>query len=61
MYKFVVVKGSCGQPYDFGACEQQANALQQQGYDLVQVYQTSTPGCSGSGQSVLVMVFRKAN
>ncbi len=59
MYKFLTVKGSCGSPYDIGSCEQQANKMLTQDYELLQVYQTTTPGCLGSGQSVLVMVFRQ--
>ncbi len=57
MYRFVTVKGSCGNPYDVGACEQHANRMAGEGYDLVQVYQSTTPSCGG-GQSVLIMIFR---
>lgn len=59
MYKFLVVKGSCGTPYDIGSCEQQANKMLQQGYELVQVYQSSRSSCVWNTQSVLVMVFRQ--
>ena len=59
MYKFLTVTGSCGSPYDIGSCEQQANKMLTQGYELVQVYQTITRRCFGGGQSVLVMVFRQ--
>jgi hypothetical protein len=59
MYRFLTVKGSCGQPYDVGACQEHANTMSAEGYDLVQVYQTSTSGCFGGTQSVLVMVFRR--
>ena len=58
MYKFIVSTGSCGSPYDVGKSEQQANQMAQQGYELVQVYQTSMKGCC-SPKSVLVMVFKK--
>jgi len=43
MYKFLTVKGSCGSPYDIGSCEQQANKMLTQDYELLQVYQTTTP------------------
>jgi hypothetical protein len=58
MYKFVVVQGKCGQPYNVGESEQHANRMAQEGYDLVQVYQTVTKTCVGSTSS-LVMVFKK--
>jgi hypothetical protein len=58
MYKFITMKGSCGSPYDIGKSEEHANKMAAQGYDLVQVYQTSTSGCFGA-QSALVMVFKK--
>jgi len=60
MYKFVTVKGSCGNPYDVNACEQHANTMGAQGYELVQVYQTAMGGgCCTGPSSVLVMVFKK--
>jgi hypothetical protein len=58
MYKFVTVEGSCGQPYNTATCERHANRMAEEGYWLVQVYQSSTSGCIGS-KSVLVMVFRR--
>ena len=58
MYKFVLIEGSCGNPYNIGKAEQNANDMDKRGYDLVQVYQTSTSGCSGS-KSVLVMIFEQ--
>jgi hypothetical protein len=58
MYKFVTMQGSCGSPYDVGKCEQHANRMDQEGFTLVQVYQTNTAGCCGA-KSVLVMIFRK--
>jgi len=57
MYKFVTMQGSCGSPYDIGKCESTANKMSDNGYDLVQVYQSSTRACGGS-KSVLVMVFK---
>lgn len=58
MYKFVLIEGSCGNPYDIGKAEQNANNMDKRGYDLVQVYQTSTSGCTGS-KSALVMIFEQ--
>jgi hypothetical protein len=58
MYKFVVVQGRCGQPYNVGESEQHANQMSQQGYELTHVYQTVTSTCFGSSSS-LVMVFKK--
>ena len=58
MYKFVMIQGSCGNPYDVGKAEKNANDMEKQGYDLVQVYQTTTSGCL-STKSVLVMVFKQ--
>jgi len=60
MYKFVTISGSCGNPYDIGKCESNANQMLQQGYELMQVYQTTTPGCF-STNSVLVMVFKQTS
>ncbi|PRH83387.1 hypothetical protein [Arenimonas caeni] len=57
MYKFVTVSGSCGSAYDIGHCERTTNDMQSKGFELVQVYQTSTAGCCGPN-STLVMVFR---
>jgi len=60
VYKFVTVSGSCGSPYDVDVCESTANQMGSQGYELVQVYQTSMKGgCGSSASSVLVMVFKK--
>lgn len=59
MYKFVVITGQCGQDaYDVTKCEKNANMMLQQGYELVQVYQTTTPGCIKT-KSALVMVFKQ--
>lgn len=57
MYKFVVISGSCGNPYDVRQAEQSANSMAQQGYVLDHVYQSSTRGCFGVS-SALVMIFR---
>jgi hypothetical protein len=57
MYKFITIEGVCGKPYDTATCERHANRMAQEGYWLVQVYQSSTSTCGGS-KSVLVMVFR---
>jgi hypothetical protein len=59
MYKFIVTQsGCCGGSYDVGKAEANANKMSKEGFDLVQVYQSSTAGCGGA-QSVLVMVFKK--
>lgn len=59
MYKFIVIRGRCGQDaYNIAHCEQNANMMLQQGYELVQVYQTTTPGCIAN-KSALVMVFKQ--
>lgn len=57
MYKFVVIQGSCGSPYDIAKAEQAANGMVQQGYVMDHVYQSATRGCWGTATS-LVMVFR---
>jgi hypothetical protein len=59
MYKFITIQASCGQSgYSIPKCEEAANKMSSQGYELVQVYQTMTPGCGGSNSS-LVMVFKR--
>lgn len=59
MYKFVVVQGGCGaSEYDISKCEDTANNMLSQGYELVQVYQTTTSGC-GTTKSALTMVFKQ--
>jgi len=59
MYKFITIEAGCCQSgYSLTKCEDNANQMYKQGYDLVQVYQTSTPGC-GTSNSALVMVFKK--
>jgi hypothetical protein len=58
MYKFVMLQGSCGSPYNVNKAEQTANNMLKEGYELSHVYQSTTSGCGGA-QSVLVMVFRK--
>ena len=60
MYKFITVEGKCGQPYNLAECEGHANRMHEQGYELVQVYQTTMAACGG-GKSVLVIVFRKTD
>ena len=57
-YKFVTVQGSCGSGYDVKQCEGHANRMLGQGYELIQVYQSSVPSCFGGSNSTLVMVFR---
>jgi hypothetical protein len=59
VYKFIIVKGSCGSGYDVGTCEKNANEMYEKGYDLVQVYQSTTSQCCGGAKSILVMVFKK--
>lgn len=60
MYKFIVSQGGCGTTqYDIGTCEKQANQMAAQGWQLIQVYQSSSPGC-GTNKSVLVMVFKRS-
>jgi hypothetical protein len=58
MYKFLVVQGKCGQPYNVAESEQHANRMAKEGYDLVQVYQSISSTCFGTSSS-LVMVFKK--
>ena len=59
MYKFIIIEaGCCSSGYSLSKCEENANKMASNGFDLVQVYQTSTPGC-GSTNSSLVMVFKK--
>ena len=58
MYKFVTMEGSCGSPYDVSKCEQHTNRMSDEGYVLIQVYQTTSTSCCGP-KSVLVMIFRK--
>lgn len=58
MYKFVTVEGNCGQAYDTSNCEKHANRMEQEGYSLIQVYQSSSAGRCGA-KSVLIMVFKK--
>ena len=62
MYKFMVVKGSCGNPYSTQQSEDMCNQMAQQGYELVQTYQTSMAGGCGGGsaRSVLVLIFRRS-
>jgi hypothetical protein len=59
MYKFITISGSCGGEYDLKKCEDNANKMLQQGYELVQVYQTRTSACLGGSNSALVMVFKQ--
>lgn len=59
MYRFITIQGSCGSPYNIAACEKNANKMLQEGYELVQVYQTSTSSCLAGSKSVLVMVFKR--
>jgi hypothetical protein len=59
MYKVILVPASCGTAtLDVGLLEKNANNMSAQGYELQQVYQTSSAGCSGSKTSA-VMIFRK--
>lgn len=58
MYKFVVQQGGCGKPYDVKKAEKSANDMLKQGFELVQVYQSTSSGCTGV-KSVLVMVFKQ--
>lgn len=58
MYNFVSIEGSCGNPYDITKCEQHANRMAQDGFHLVQVYQSTSAGCCGP-KSILVMIFYK--
>ena len=59
MYKFIMVQGDCGGDYDMQGCEEQANKMDANGYDLVQVYQSRASSCVGRSKSILVMVFKK--
>ena len=46
MYRFVTIQSSCGTGYDIDDCEEAANKMQRNGFELVQVYQSSTWGCN---------------
>jgi hypothetical protein len=59
VYKFVMVDGTCGAPYDLKACEIQANKMLKEGYTLSHIYQSNTSACMGSSKAVLVMVFKQ--
>ncbi len=59
MYKFIMIEGSCGSPYDLKSCESHANKMTTEGYTLEHVYQTTTASCLGQSKRVLVMVFKK--
>lgn len=59
MYKFVTIQaGCCSSGYNLKKCEENANKMATQGYDLIQVYQTTMAGCGGANSS-LVIVFKK--
>ena len=64
VYRFVTIQSSCGATYDIDDCEEAANKMARNGFELVQVYQSSTWGCSidqgccMGKKSVLVMVFK---
>ncbi|HMV66363.1 MAG TPA: hypothetical protein PKA64_05900 [Myxococcota bacterium] len=59
MYRVILVPAPCGQQImDVGQIEKNANAMHAEGYDLVQTYQTTTPGCTQS-KSAVVMIFRR--
>jgi len=60
MYKFVMIQGSCGSPYNIKKAEDTSNKMAEQGYRLVEAYQSTTAGC-GSTNSVLVLVFERDN
>jgi hypothetical protein len=60
MYKVILVPASCGQStLDVGLIEKNANTMASQGFQLVQVYQTTSAGCTGPKTSA-VMIFKKA-
>lgn len=59
MCKVILIPAACGQTaLDVGLLEQNANTMYEQGYELVQVYQTSSRGCGGP-KSAAVMIFRR--
>lgn len=59
MYKVILVPAACGKSVlDVDLLEKNANAMHGQGFELVQVYQTTSMGCMGTKTSA-VMVFRK--
>ena len=61
MYKFMVIEGSCGQPYNLKRSEDTCNEMAKKGFELVECYQTKTPGCMGQGsKAVLVLIFRSS-
>lgn len=59
MYKFVAVLGSCGSPPNLASCEVQADTMATQGYELLQVFNTTTLSCFGRAKPTIVMVFRQ--
>ena len=58
MYKYVSIAGSCGNGYSLKSAESVTNQMAAQGMELVQAFQSTTPGCFGSN-SALVMVFKQ--
>ena len=49
MYKVILVPAACGQStLDVNLIEKNANAMLGQGFELAHVYQSTSPGCTGS-------------
>ena len=61
MYKFMVIEGSCGQPYNLKRSEDTCNEMAAKGYELVECYQTTTSACFGQGKSILVLIFKSSD
>jgi|SaaInlLV_10m_DNA_1039704.scaffolds.fasta_scaffold327616_1 hypothetical protein len=60
MYKFMVIEGSCGEPYNLKRSEDTCNEMANKGYELVDCYQTTTSSCGGASKSILVLIFRSS-
>ena len=62
MYKFMVIKGSCNEPYNLKSSEDTCNEMAAKGYELVECYQSTSAGCLGRGsKSVLVLIFKSSD
>ena len=58
MYKVILVPaGCCQSALDVSLIEKNANAMNDKGYELLQVYQSSSSGCAGAKTSA-VMIFK---
>jgi hypothetical protein len=61
MYKVILVPASCGESaLDVSLVEKNANEMADQGYELVQVYETKSAGCTGMKTSCVMVYKRQA-